>query len=162
MAVDYWKLCETGLINLLKTELVSLFPNGANQVTASDDTVLDNGNDNYAITYPGAFPVSEVTANYLEYSWQIMLDLLVRWKQSEAKAWNESGFKALRAEVLYLINHTQKGRTLGKTNYVRDAVIAANDNPRYIPLRGSDPNNAIFSHIGQVCVVTVKQIVPRA
>ena len=161
MATDYFALCETGLVNLLKTELVSLFPNGAKQVTASDDTILDNGNDYYAITYPGAFPVTEESSSFLEYSWVILLDLLSRWKESETKAWNENGFKKLRSEVLYLLNHTTKGQTLGKTNWVRSVVISAEDNPRYIPVRGASPDNPIFSHIGQVCTVTVKQIVVR-
>jgi hypothetical protein len=161
MAVDYWKNCETGLLNLLRSELSSLFPHGADQVTASDDTVLDNGNDFYAISYPGAFPQTEEAAGFIEYSWEILLEVVSRWNQSESKAWNESGFKALRSEVIYLINHTEKGRTLGKTNFIRGAVISADDRPNYIPVRGSDPASAIFSHIRQVCIVTVRQIVPR-
>jgi len=44
---------------------------------------------------------------------------------------------------------------------VRDAFLQAEDRPRYIPLIGSDPDNPTFSHIGQVCIVTVKMMVPR-
>lgn len=158
---DWYKTAEDGLITLLKTELPSLFPNGDKQVTASDDTVYDNGNDFYATTYPGAFPVTAKTSSHLIYDWEILLDLLSRWKTTESKAWNESGFKALRSAVINLINHTEKGRTLGKTNYIKSAVISAEDRPRYIPLRGTDPSNPVFTHIGQVCIVTVTMMVPR-
>jgi hypothetical protein len=158
---DWYKTAEDGLIALLKTELPSVFPNGAAQVTASDDTVYDNGNDFYATTYPGAFPVTDRASTHLLYDWEILLDLLSRWKTTESRAWNENGFKALRSAVINLINHTEKGRTLGKTNYVKSAVLSAEDRPRYIPLRGSDPNNPVFTHIGQVCIVTVTMMVPR-
>lgn len=161
MAADYFKLCENGLIALLKTELISYFPNGDDQVTASDDTVLDNGNNFYAFTYPGSFPQTETAEGFVVYSWEILLDVITRWTTTESKAWNENGFKAFRGDVIYLINHTIKGRNLGKTAFVQEAVISAEDRPSYIPLRGSDPANSVFSHIRQVCSVTVRQIVPR-
>ena len=161
MAIDYWKMLETGLIALLKAELTSYFPNADKQVTASDDSVLDNGNDFFAITYPGAFPQTEQSSSFVEYSWEILLDVITRWNTSESNAWNENGFKAFRADVIYLINHTQKGHNLNKTNYVRDAVLSSEDRPNYIPVRGSSGEMVIYSHIRQVCVVTVQQIVPR-
>lgn len=158
---DFYSVAETGLLTLLKTELVSFFPNGDKQVTASDDTVYDNGNLFYATSYPGAFPVNERTSTHLVYDWEILLDLLSKWQTTESKAWNDNGFKAFRSAVINLINHTEKGRSLGKTNYVRSAVISSEQQPRYIPLRGSDPNNPSFTHIGQVCTVTVTMIAPR-
>lgn len=158
---DWYKTAEDGLLALLKAELPSLFPNGDKQVTASDDTVYDNGNRYYATSYPGAFPVADRASTHLLYDWEILLDLLSKWDGSESKAWNENGFKALRSAVINLINHTEKGRTLGKTNYIKSAVISAEDRPRYIPLRNTDPNNPTFSHIGQVCIVTVTMMVPR-
>jgi hypothetical protein len=159
---DYFVTAETGLLTLLKTELTSFFPNGDKQVTASDDTVYDNGNDFYATTYPGAFPVTDRASTHLIYEWELLLDLLAKWKTTESRAWNENGFKALRSAVVNLINHTEKGRTLGKTLFIKSAVISAEDRPRYIPLKTGDPNNLIVSHIGQVCIVTVTMHVPRA
>lgn len=161
MAIDYWKMLETGLINLLIAELTAYFPNGTKQVTASDDSVLDNGNDFFAITYPGAFPQTEVTSGFIQYSWEILLDVMTRWNTTESNAWNETGFKAFRGDLIYLLNHTNKGRTLNGTNYVRNAILSSEDRPSYIPVRGSDENNVVYSHIRQVCVVTVDQIVPR-
>lgn len=161
MAVDFYSsLAEAGLVELLKDELPALFPNGEKQVTASDDTILDNGNDYYAIAYPGNFPVIDTASSFRVYDWEIQLDILARWKTNHAAAW--AAFKALRSEVVYLINHTETGRSLGKTNYVRSAMIAAEDRPRYIPVRGTDENNPTFSHIGQVCIVTVTMTVPRS
>lgn len=163
MATDFWRLAETGLINLLRTELASYWSDDEKQVTASDDSHLDAGFDFFAITYPGAFPILDTTSSFLVYSWEILLDLLTRWKTTESKAWNENGFKAYRADVIYLLNHTNKGRNLGKTNYVRDAVLSSEDRPNYIPVRGTeDSGQVVYSHIRQVCVVTVQMNVPRA
>jgi hypothetical protein len=160
---DYYSIAETGLLTLLKTELSSYFPHGTphgtKHVTASDDTILSNGNDNYAISYPGNFPVISTASSFRIYNWEILLDIMVRWKKDTASAWAE--LKDLRQAIIALINHTEKGRTLGKVNYVREAVIAAEERPRYIPVRGSDPNNPIISHIGQICIVTVTMNVPR-
>jgi len=162
MATDYWKLCETGLITLLRTELSSYYSEPTKQVTASDDSYLDSGFDYFAITYPGAFPQSEVTSGYIRYNWEILLDVITRWKTSESKAWNENGFKAYRGDLIYLLNHTQKGMNLGKTNFVLSAVLSSEDRPNYIPVRGmEDSNMVIYSHIRQVCIVTVDQKVPR-
>jgi len=159
MTTDYYSAAENGLIALLKTNLTSYFPNADKQVTASDDTVYDNGNDYYATTYPGNFPVTEISGTRYEYSFEVMLDILSRWKTTELAAWN--AFKAYRNAVIDLVNHTNKGHNLNKTNFVRDAFMQAEDRPRYIPLQGTDPDNPTFSHIGQVCIVTVKMIVPR-
>ena len=161
MTTDYYKLCEDGLIAFLISDLPLVFPNGAKQVTASDDTVIDNGNDYYAITYPGSFPQTELTEGFVVYSWEILLDVMSRWKKTESKAWNENGFKYLRSEIIYLINHTRAGRSLNKTLFVQEAVLSANDSPSYVPLRGTDPGNPVFTHIRQVCMVTVRQLVPR-
>jgi hypothetical protein len=158
---DFFVTAETGLLTLLKTELTSFFPNGDKQVTASDDTVYDNGNDFYATSYPGAFPVTDRASTHLIYEWEILLDLLSKWRTTESRAWNQNGFKALRSAVINLINHTEKGRTLGKTLFIKSATISAEDHPRYIPLKTGDPNNLIVSHIGQVCIVTVTMMVPR-
>jgi len=161
MATDYWKLCETGLITLLRTELSSYWTDATKQVTASDDQYLSAGFDHFAFTYPGAFPQTEDTSGFIEYSWEILLDLMVRWKTSETKAWNENGFKAYRGDVIYLLNHTQKGRNLGKTQFVRDAILSSEDRPSYIPVSGTEDSMVVYSHIRQVCLVTVRQIVPR-
>jgi len=160
MTTDFYGIAETGSITLLKTELTSFFPNGAKQVTASDDTILDNGNDYYAITYPGNFPVVDTASSFRIYDWEIQLDILARWKTNNAAAW--AAFKDLRSAVINLVNHTEKGHTLGKTNYVKSAILGAEERPRYIPVRGTDENNPTFSHIGQVCIVTVTMQIPRS
>jgi len=160
-ATDYWLLCDAGLRALLISELTTLFPDGTKQVTASDDTVLDSGKDNFAITYPGAFPQTEEAAGFVTYSWEILLELATRWNKTESKAWNENGFKNLRSEVIYLINHTRAGRTLGGVNFVRNAIMSAEERPSYIPVNAPDGSVIAFSHIRQVCIVTVDQMVPR-
>ena len=157
---DYYGLAEAGLISLLKTGLSSFFPNPDEQVTASDDSVLDNGNDFYAISYPGAFPQTDEASGFVIYDFEILLDIASRWDTSESDAWNNNGFKAYRSEVINLINHTNEGKNLGKTNFVRSALLSAEDRPNYIPVRGADPNNVVYSHIRQVCIVTVKMFVP--
>lgn len=157
---DYFSIVEDGLVQLLREELLdTYFPNGDRQVTKSDDSVLDNGNDYYAITYPGAFPITEDAAGFIEYSWELPMELMVRWLKGEKNTWDL--FKAFRADVITLINHTRKGRNLGKTLYVRDVVLSAEEPPSYLPLRGSSPENPVYTHIRQVCTVTVKQLVPR-
>lgn len=163
MTIDYYNLGEAGLIAFLKTQLASpYFPNADKQVTASDDEILSNGNSYYAITYPGNFPITEVerSATFLQYEWEILLDLLVLWKTSTATVW--ATFKPYRDAVIQAINHTKAGKTLDRTDFVRNAVIQAEDRPRYIPMRGADPDNPTFTHLGQVCIVTVTMIVPRA
>jgi len=162
MTTDYYSLAENGLIALLKTELASpYFPHADIQVTASDDTVYDNGNDYYATTYPSRFPVTEISGSRYEYSYDVVLDILARWTTTELAAWN--AFKTYRNAVIDLVNQTNKGHNLNKTNFVRDAFMQSDVDPRYIPVKGSDPNDPdpTISHIGQVCVVTVKMIVPR-
>jgi len=156
---DYYTTVETGLISLLRSELADpYFPNATKQVMASDDTVLDNGNDYYAIAYPGNFPVTETANQFLEYSWEVQLDVLSRWNTTEAAAW--AAFKPYRNAVINLLNHTLTGRTLGKTNFVRNSLASSEARPRYIPMRGSNPDDPTFTHIGQIFIVTVKQIVP--
>lgn len=155
---DYYSVAEDGLISLLKTDLASYFPNGSKQVTDSDDTILDNGNNNYVITYPGSFPIDVRTSSFVVYDFVMRTDILVRWTDKTVTAW--SAFKDLRNAILVLINHTERGRTLGKTNWVKYAFIQSESEPRYIPVRGTDPDNPVMSHIGQICQVTVKMQVP--
>jgi len=159
---DYYNTAEAALIAFLKTQLADpYFPNADLQVTASNDEILSNGNDYYAVAYPGNFPISgtEVSSTQIQYEWEILLDLLVRWNKSTAIVW--STFKPYRDAVIQIINHTKAGKTLDRTNYVRNAVIQAEDRPRYIPMRGADPDNPTFTHLGQVCIVTVTMNVPR-
>lgn len=159
---DYYSLAEDGLLSILKTELASYFPQGTKQVTASDDTILDNGNNNYAISYPGNFPVAIKTSSFIVYNFEVRLDVLVRWNKNTVTAWD--AFKDLRNAIIILVNHTQNGRSLGKTNYVvsEETVIQAEDRPRYVPMRGANPDNPIISHVGQICNVNVTMKVPRS
>lgn len=158
--MDFYLTAETALLTLLKDGLPSFFPNPDEQVTASDDSVLDNGNDFYCISYPGAFPQTEEASGFVVYNMEILLDVISRWDESEDDAWNENGFKAFRSAIINLINHTKDGKLLGNTSYVQNALISAEDRPSYIPVRGTDPNNVTYSHIRQVCVVTVQILVP--
>jgi len=84
MSIDYYNSAEAALIAFLKAQLSAYYPNAAKQVTASDDEILSNGNDYYAVAYPGNFPITEVerSATFLQYEWEILLDLLVRWNKS--------------------------------------------------------------------------------
>lgn len=160
---DYYTLAEAGLIALLKDQLADpYYPNANNakspQVTASDDTILNNGNNYYAIAYPGNFPVTETSSTFMQYDWEIQLDVLSRWPKTTADAWAK--FRPYRDAVIQLINHTKQGRNLGNTNFVRNAFIQAEERPRYIPLNPEDPRS-VMTHIAQLCIVTVRMIVPR-
>jgi len=158
---DFYGICETAVIELLQNTAAFGWKDKSKQVTKADDTFLDKGFDSYAITYPGAFPQANIGGELLEVQWEIMIDVLVRWDSTEKKAWSD--FRAHRSKVFNLFNVSYEGRDLNRTPSIkspRGVVLNSNDRPRYIPLN-RDPESDIVSHIGQVMVLTVTQVIDK-
>lgn len=151
---DYYDICESAVVTLLKTTTAFSWVDAEKQVTKSNDTHLDGGFDTHAITYPGAFPQSYGGTDVQTAQWEILLDLLVRWKKTEDEAWQE--FKTFRSKVFNLFNLSYEGRDLNRTPGVTRVTLNATDRPRYIPLN-RDPNTNIVTHIAQVTVLTITQ-----
>jgi len=154
---DWYAHCESALRALIKSELSSYFPPSTadDQVTKSDDTHYDDGFDYFFTTYPGAFPMVNVGAQVVETAWEIVVDIVTRWKNNQQDSFEQ--FTAYRSDVFNLLNLTLTGRNLNRTNGVRGVSMLSEDRPRFIPLQVDDPNSPT-SHIGQVCVVTVRHV----
>jgi len=156
---DWYSAAELAFRNLVKSELTSYFPSATadDQVTKSDDTVYDLGFDAFLTTYPGAFPTEQVGTREVQVSWEILVDLLYRYTTNEAAMWN--AFIAYRSDVFNLINLTDKGRNLNRTDRVRNCSLTAEDRPRFIP-DDNDPNTVNF--IAQTCVLTVNMVINKS
>ena len=150
--IDYYDLVETAAITLIRSELASYLDEPTKQVTKSDDTYLDQGYDYFAIAYPGAFPAEWFAVQNITAPWEVIFDIMVRWKDTEPAAW--AAFKAWRAEFFYLFNIRRIGRTLNGTPRVENVLFAAEDRPRYIPVEASNPESGI-AFIAQACILTV-------
>lgn len=155
---DNYGIIEEAIVTLLRTAPGFVWKNPEQQVTKSNDVYLDQGFDHHAITYPGAFPSSFGGTDVLTVQWEVLIDLLVRWKTSEEKAWIE--FKSYRSKVFNLFNLSYKGRDLDRTPGVTNVTLTAPERPRYIPLN-RDPDTDIVSHVAQVTVLTVTQAINK-
>ena len=157
MTTDYYSLVEGALRTLVKSELSSYFPalTASQQVTKADDSYFDEGLDHFFVTYPGAFPTTPIGGQVVETAWEIIVDLVTRWQNNQQDSFDL--FTLYRSDVFNLLNLSKVGRNLNRTNGVRNVLMSSNENPRFIPLQVDDPNSPT-SHIGQVCVVTVRHI----
>ena len=154
---DHYSAVELALRNLVKSQLPSYFPPSTadDQVTKSDDMHYDDGFDYFFTTYPGAFPMVNVGAQVVETAWEIVVDIVTRWKNNQQDSFEQ--FTTYRSVVFNLLNLTLVGRNLNRTNGVRGVSMLSEERPRFIPLQVDDPNSPT-SHIGQVCVVTVRHV----
>jgi hypothetical protein len=153
MTADFYDLAENATLSLIEDNLPLHFPNPSLQLSKADETIIDNGNPKYAITYPGAFPITPSGVGLIEVSWEIILDVFCRWHTSEAQAWTD--FRGLRSDLFNLFNLTEKGRTLNRTNGVQGTSLGTEERPRYIPVNAGATDGAV-SHIAQIMIVTVK------
>jgi len=158
ITTDYFDLCESSVITLLQDTAQFNWVNKEKQVAKSNDVFLDQGFDSFALTYPGAFPSGFAGTDVLSVQWEVLIDLLVRWKNTEDQAWRD--FKAFRSLVFNLFNLSYEGRKLNRLAGVTDAVLTAPDRPRYIPLN-RDPASDIVSHIAQVTILTVTMTINK-
>lgn len=158
IATDYFDVCESAVIALLQGEPSFNWKDADKQVTKSNDVYLDKGFDNFAITYPGAFPQVFDGTDVVTVQWEVLIDLLTRWQANEAQAWID--FKAFRSKVFNLFVLSYEGRFLNRTAGIKVTSFNANDRPRYIPLN-RDPNSNIVSHIAQVTTLIVTQTINK-
>ena len=127
---DYYSVIESALATQLRT-LTSHFPNTW-QVSLADETALDKGASEFALIYPGAFPNMWHDANFNKtVEWEMQLDLMVRFVDY---ATTFAALKALRSDVLNLL---MDKRSLGRTNNVRDILIAAEERPQGVYKSGA-------------------------
>jgi hypothetical protein len=77
---------------------------------------------------------------------------------TEQKAWTD--FLSYRSDLFNLINTTEAGRTLGRTAGVRNAIMSAQDRPRYIPVNRGATDGAV-GFIAQTMIVIVTYKVNR-
>lgn len=161
---DFFSTCEDAIISMLKNDLANhaaYFGTDpvklAKVVNKSDDTKLDEGYDYFAITYPGAFPAGFESVSQINVSWDIYIDLFVRFT-TESESW--ANFKAYRSDVFNLFNVLLIGRTLNKTNNVKAGtpILSSEDEPSYYSLR-SNPDVRAF--ISQRCKLSLTQIINR-
>jgi hypothetical protein len=158
ITTDYFDVCEAAAIALLKGEPSFDWKDADKQVTKSNDTYLDKGFDSFAITYPGAFPQVFDGTDIVTVQWEILIDLLTRWKTNEGQAWTD--FKAFRSKVFNLFVLSYEGRLLNRTDGIKVTSFNATDRPRYIPLN-RDPNSDVVSHIAQVTTLIVTQTINK-
>lgn len=160
ITTDYFDICESATITLLRNASEFGWKDANKQVAKSNDVFLDKGYACNAITYPGAFPQTRIGDGMIFVDWEIMIDLLVRWDKTEAEAWAE--FKSFRSKVFNLFNLSYEGRNLNRTPSIapNGVILNSNDRPRYIPLNRNDGSDTI-SHIAQVTLLTVTQVIDK-
>lgn len=156
---DHYDLVVTAFHAMLGESLPEYFPRPDKQFSKADDTILDNGHDYYVTAYPGAFPIEPMGTGVYEVDWEVQVELYVRWKKSEKQAWID--FSAFRADIFNLVNVTMKGRTLDRTNGVRDAVLSSADRPSYIPVNSAALDGAV-AFIRQICLLNVPYKINRS
>jgi hypothetical protein len=150
---DHFSICQDAALDLIGDTLTTRFTNVAKQISKADDSVLKNGYDFFAIAYPGTAPTASMGTGVIEVTWEILVDVLVRWKTTEAKAWIE--FESLRSDLFNLFNLTEDGRTLRRTAGVKPGLVASFDErPRYIPLVAGATDGAV-AFIAQVMKLSV-------
>jgi hypothetical protein len=155
---DLYSTAEQALLDYIAEGLPALFPHPSKQLTASDDTVLDNGHDHYGIAYPGAFPIMPAGSGFYEVNWEVLLDVFYRFKTTSEEAWR--GFKSYRGDLFNLLALSLRGETLGAADRVKRLTVVAEDRPRYIPsAKGDQEGPPAF--IAQVLVVTITQVFVR-
>lgn len=155
---DHYDLVVTAFFGMMGDSLPAYFPRPERQFSKADDTILDNGHDYYMTAYPGAFPIEPAGVGVYEVSWEVQVELYVRWKKSERQAWAD--FSAFRSDVFNLVNVTMKGRTLNRTAGVRDALLSSADRPSYIPVNAAAPDGAV-AFIRQICLLNVPYKINR-
>jgi hypothetical protein len=117
--LDYYSLCESALMNKFRT-LTTYFPTNSKivQVTV-DDAALNRGADYFAVFTPDAFPNTIVDARGADFSWQILVDVYVRFTtQAEAKG----RLKRIRADIINMLYPS----CLNSVNGVYRTVVSAN------------------------------------
>lgn len=157
---DHYSTLEAAFRTLAITELPAYFPaaKAAEMVTKSDDTVYDRGHDYYLTTYPGAFPVERLGVQSISVGWEILVDLLTRWKGGEAESWDR--FILYRSDIFNLYNVSNKGRNLNRTAGVFSVTFGTVDRPRYIPLIYDNPDSPP-AFIAQTCVATITEVINK-
>jgi hypothetical protein len=153
---DDYKDCEDALITILQT-LTTYFPE--KWQVSDDDVVLtpsgkgSKGTAEYLIVYrPGAMPVARVSDRIKDYSWEVVLDLFVRYYNYK-QAWAQ--FKAVRAAIIDIVNIHP---TLNNTHGVRRVYIGAGGSPQYMLAPNADPYKPP-DFVTQTLSVTVQQLV---
>lgn len=153
---DNYKDCEDAVVVILKT--LTTFFKEAWQVS-DDDVVLtpsgkgSKGTADYLIIYrPGAMPVTRISDRIEDYSWDMTLDLFVRYYNFK-QAWTQ--FKAVRSEI---INTLMIHPTLSATHGVHHVSISAGGSPQYMLAPNADPYKPP-EFVTQSLSVTIQQLV---
>lgn len=140
MTIDYYSLCESAAMAKMRT-LSSFFPNP--EFVTDNDSILNQGNDFYAVFTPDTFPASPIDGKSNLINWNIMMDVYARFTtQSEAK----SRIKSIRAEILLLFHPASLNSVLG----VSRTVLSTNGG-----LFQDAPQNPNF--VWQTFIITVTQ-----
>jgi len=155
----FYNTVEAAVISLIRAQMASYFPTPEETVTQSDDTHLDSGHDYFVIAYPGALPTEYFAGQMVLTNWEVILDAMIRWNDSQPNAW--TAFKQLRGELFYLFNVRNIGRTLGGASWVDQVFMSADDRPRYIPMNPGDVESDP-AFIAQALSLTVTQKINRA
>jgi len=157
--IDYYDLMETAVVELVRSQLAAYFTDPEKSVTKSDDTHLDQGHDYFCFVYPGVFPAEIFGNQIVTVNWEVILDVFARYNSTEKQAWID--MKKIRAELFWLFNLREIGRTINKHQFVDRVVLSAEDRPRYIPVDVDNPDSGI-AFIGQVMVLTVTQRINKS
>lgn len=133
-----YDVIENAAITLIKNHLdnsATYFKKPEKQVTKSNDTVLGEGFSFFLILYPASFPTTPGGTGVIEVNWAITLDLFVRFS-TPPETWRN--FKAFRSDLFNLFNIQKVGRTLDRTDGVRDVLLTGESDPVAYSEEGSD------------------------
>ena len=136
--MNYYDVVENATIALTKNHLdnsATYFKKPEKQVTKSDDSVLSGGYDYFLILYPAAFPTTPGGTGVFEVNWVITLDMFVRYSTPPV-TWQH--FKAFRSDIFNLFNVKKVGRTLDRTDGVRDVLLTGESDPVAYSEEGAD------------------------
>lgn len=151
---NIYDACVNALITFLSTEMASRFTKPSAQISKADDTILNSGYPCFCIMYPGAVTLETSGAAELQFTYEVLVDLNVRWVGSNIESW--AAFSEIRSELINALVGTERGQTLGKVQYVKRITgFSADGRPRYIPVRGATSEVMSVAFIAQTFVLPV-------
>jgi hypothetical protein len=126
---DYYSEVEDAVIALVKNHLdnrATYFKNPDKQAVKSNDTILTEGFDYFFITYPASFPTTSGGTGVVEVTWNLGVEIFVLFS-TPPNTWAK--FKAFRGDIFNLFNVSKVGRTLDRTNGVKDVLLTGESEP---------------------------------
>lgn len=125
---DFYSQVEAGVMARFRT--LSTYFKKPEQVS-NDDTVLGRGFDYVAVFRPGSFPVSSASMHEKNFTWNIKVELYIRYTEYRV-SW--ATFKAVRAAIINLLfpdPFLQEQGTIPEVPGVFSVTVSSEEDAQY-------------------------------